>query len=129
MGPLATYLRVHTSTAAGQQPRNRHTTASDHSAVQSNTHSQGPPQVAHSTKSARHCSSSSSSPKQPQKNNPSPEAHFLLPKAPPVLKRLWCDHFHHRQVLGRGLQVLPQCEDVDTAILQVKHGIYDLVIC
>ena len=45
---------------------------------------------------------------------PSPEAHDLLPVAPPVLKLLGRHKLGDVQVLGRGLQVLAQRQDVHT---------------
>lgn len=128
MGPLATYLRVHTSTAAGHQPHNRHNgelTTARFKATHATKEHHKLLTAPYMPDSAAAAAAAAQSPK----INPSPEAHFLLAKAPPVLKGLWCDHLHHRQVLGRGLQVLAQREDVDTAVLQVKHGVDDLVIC
>jgi hypothetical protein len=58
-----------------------------------------------------------------------PEADLMLAVRPPVLKRLGRHHLCHGQVAGCGLQVLPQRENVNAAVLEVKHGVDDLILC
>ena len=71
----------------------------------------------------------------PNSGTPSPEPHDLLPVASPVLELLGRHKIDHLQVVGRGLQVLAERQNVHAHSLQqheVQHSqanLFDLAIC
>ena len=57
-----------------------------------------------------------------------PEADDVLAVVPPVFKLLRTHKLLHREVPRRRLEVLPERDDVDTAVAEIEQRVDDLVV-